>query len=151
MSVGIAAIVERAATIIASLTPDTEPSVPFARISPEMKIESEPPTQARLFQVEVSSQTPTLTAVSAGRDIGMFTGRFYVTVIYDAGTDQVSGQARDAEDTERIIFALETDTGMPAGTRSMRCTGGAVLPNPFAGDQFWHRTMEFEVTYERTF
>jgi hypothetical protein len=151
MSVGIAAIVERAAAIIASLTPDTEPSLPFVRITADMDIESAPPTQARLFQVGVGSQTPTLTAASAGRDIGAFTGRFYVTVIYDAGTDQVGGKALDAEDTERIIFALETDPGMPAGTRSVRCTGGAALPNPFAGDQFWHRTMEFEATYERTF
>jgi hypothetical protein len=148
MSVGLAAIVERARAVIASLSPDTDPSTAFVEIGPELGIEHEPSTLMRQFEVAPEDAPPVLKEGSAGRDIGLMTAGFRVHVIYDAGTDLPRVRGLSVEDSERIVFALETEQSWPAGTREVHRTGGST---ELAGAQFWRRTLTFEATYERTF
>jgi hypothetical protein len=154
MSVGLAGIIERAVDVIEALTPTTTATTTFVSLSPDLGVESEPQVQHRGFEVAPAAGSgPTLTGEMLGPSAAQFRATFDVTVLYDAQTDFNAANALALEDAEQIIFALESDVtagsgGMPAGTRTLRCTGTTLVPGT---PRFFRSVLSFETTYDRTF
>jgi hypothetical protein len=147
MAVGLAAILARARVVVAGLVPATEPSRRFVEVSPDLGIDEEPPAMHRQFEVLPLPDPPSLTRAMLGPDAAQFRGRFEVVIDYDAGTNRDAAQALVLEDSEQIAFALETDSGAPAGTRNVELRGGSLEQD----GQFWTRRLTFEATYDRSF
>lgn len=147
MSVGLAAILARARDVVRALTPTTDPRARFTLAGADLGPDSEAEAQHRLFFVRPVSEPAALTRALAGPAVGQFRGRFEVIVQFDSQNNRTSGEAAMLEDSEQIVFALETDHAMPAGTRSVEFRGGTTDSE----GHFWKRSLTFEATYERTF
>lgn len=98
--------IDRAAVLIAALTPVTDASDTFVRADDDQPIMAEPGHRPRLFSVYPDAALPA-TQERFGTSHRQALGRFVVEVLCDSRADVRARDQRLVEDRDQIIAAME--------------------------------------------
>ena len=146
MSLGLAAQLDQARTVVAGLTPATASQTDaFAAADAMLQTDAAPPVMERLFDVSPSDSPPVMTD-EMSPDNAQFLGRFVVKLKYDAMLDRDAASSRMSEDSEQIVIALESTANYAANVQRVTFKAGATTKD---GD-FWTRTLTFECLFRRS-
>lgn len=99
--------IERVATLVAALSPQTDPTDEFTRVRGDLPMAEEPPIGHRTFDVRFDP-SPALTAQWHGTSHRVCIGRFVVEVAYDARREQRKLSQLLIEDTDQIVSLCES-------------------------------------------
>lgn len=99
--------IERVATLVAALSPQTDPTDEFTRVPGDLPMGDEPPISHRSFDVRFDP-SPALTVRWYGTSHRVAVGRFVVEVAYDARHAHRTLSQLLVEDSDQIVSLCES-------------------------------------------
>jgi len=132
-------------TLLPTLTPSVDATIPFTALAGDLSAAEEPATRTRAFEVAADGSTGITSGMLAPHS-RQARRRFTVTILYDSQHDNPALDSTVAADDDLLIANIEQPP-YPAGVQFVVCAGARVVKS---GD-FLRRSIDFDCLYVHSF